>query len=479
MSDQDAAAEGGDRTGVFGRRRARTGSAAPQPPTGGDVDPLTGLSARAILHDWLAAATRAGRPTSTQAVLAFVDLDSLRDVNDGLGPDAGDYVLREVAGRLQTIELFGARPLRYGGAEFAVVFEQVHGADGPTRIAHAILDQVTAAFDLGGTQVTVACHVGLAVGSDASGGPADLVRDAHQALVHARDGGTGSFVVHDEARRGRYTTRIDEARMHSALENQEFLLHYQPIVRTGNGGIIGVEALLRWQAPGATNTGMLFPHEFLPLLEKSGLIVPVGQWVIRETCRQAQQWNTTHPDAPQLFVTCNVGARQLAMPDFADTVLASLAESNLPSEQLCLDITESALRYNGASTWSALRRLKEVGVKVGLDDFGTGAASLGALRELNLDLLRLDRVFIADLAMSVEDQAIVRHMTNLAHELGVVSVAEGVETPEQAAMLTTLGVDLAQGFHFGRPEAPDRIDLLLSPLDPDAFWSSSDPGSVP
>jgi HSP20 family molecular chaperone IbpA len=137
-------------------------------------------------------------------------------------------------------------------------------------------------------------------------------------------------------------------------------------------------------------------------------------------------------------VTCNVGARQLAMPDFADTVLAAIAEAGLPTEQLCLDITEPALRYNGSSTWSALRRLKEVGVKLGLDDFGTGAASLGALRDLSLDLIRIDRLFIADLAMSAEDQAIVRHVTNLAHELGVVSVAEGVETPEQAAVLTTL-----------------------------------------
>ena len=478
MSDQEAAAPG-DRAGVFGRRRARPGAGAPPPPGGDERDPLTGLPTRAPLHEWLAAAARAGRPTSTQAVLVFVDLDSLRDVNDGRGPDAGDDVLRQVAARLQTLDLFGARALRYGGAEFAVVFEGVHGADGPTRIAHAVLDLVTAPFDLEGEPVTVACHVGLAVGSDAAGGPADLVRDAHQALVHARDGGTGSFVVHDESRRGRYTTRINEARMHSAVENQEFLLHYQPIVRTEDGGMIGVEALLRWQVPGATNTGMLFPHEFLPLLEKSGLIVPVGEWVVRETCRQAQRWNVTHPDSPHLFVTCNVGARQLAMPDFADTVLAAIAESGLPPEQLCLDITEAALRYNGSSTWSALRRLKEVGVKLGLDDFGTGAASLAALRDLSLDLIRLDRLFIADLAMSAEDRAIVRHVTNLAHELGVASVAEGVETKEQAAVLPELGVDLAQGFHYGRPEAADRIDLMLTPPDPDAPWGASDPDLAP
>lgn len=478
MSDQETSST--ERAGVFGRRRPKGGADGGAPPPAPDVtDPLTGLPGRAVLHDWLQQAERAGRPTSTQAVLAFVDLDSLRDVNDGHGPDAGDDILRQVAARLRSIDLFGAQTLRYGGAEFAIVMGQVHGADAPNRIAHTILDQVTAPFDLGVDKVTIASHVGLAVGSDAAGGPADLVRDAHQALVHARDGGAGTFMVHDESRRGRYTTRIDEARMHAALENEEFLLHYQPIVRAdGSGGIFGVEALLRWVAPGATNTGMLFPHEFLPLLEKSGLIVPVGQWVLEETCRQAMAWVQAHPDAPALFVTCNISARQVAMPDFADGVLSALDQAGMPPEQLCLDITEQAVRYNGAATWSALRRLKEVGVKLGLDDFGTGAASLGALRDMKLDLVRIDRLFVDDLVMNVEDQAIVRNVSNLAHDLDMVAIAEGIETAEQAAVLATLGVDLAQGFHYGRPDAAAKIDLLLTPADPDAPWGASSPDGM-
>ena len=305
------------------------------------------------------------------------------------------------------------------------------------------------------------------------------MRDAHQALVHARDLGPASYVVHDESRRGRYSTRIDEPRLQSALENHEFLLHYQPIVRVDSGELIGVEALLRWQEPGATNTGMLFPHDFLPLLEKSGLIVPVGRWVIEETCRQAVAWSEAHPTLPPLFVTCNIGARQLAMPDFADTVLEAISITGVPARQLCLDITEQTLRYNGDGTWSALRRLKEAGVKLGLDDFGTGAASLTALRELNLDILRIDRVFITDLADSPENRAIVRHVSNLAHELHMVTVAEGIESEEQAALLGDLGVDLAQGFLHGRPEPADRIDARLDPPDPDApFTGPADDTSV-
>jgi diguanylate cyclase (GGDEF)-like protein len=457
MSDQQMPSGG-----RLGRLRGRSAAEARESAAATPVDPLTGLATRAVLHDWIAAATASSRASSAHCVVAFVDLDSLRDVNDSFGPDAGDWVLAEAARRVAAIAVPGARTLRYGGAELAVVFEGITRVDAGDDLARLILDQVTAPFPLGSDLVTVACHVGLAIGSDASGTPADLVRDAHQALVQARDLGPGSFVSHDESRRGRYTTRIDESRLHAALDNDEFVLHYQPIVRTATGELIGVEALLRWESPGATNTGLLFPHDFLPLLEKSGLIVPVGRWVIEQTCHQAIDWTRAHPQAPPLFITCNLGARQLAMPDFADSVLATIAASGVPAGNLCLDITENTLRYNGSGTWSALRRLKEAGVKLGLDDFGTGAATLSTIRDLSLDIIRIDRTFVTDLVMSAEDQAIVRHVTNMAHELQMVTVAEGIETPEQAALLTTLGVDLAQGFHYGRPEPADRIEARLA-----------------
>jgi diguanylate cyclase (GGDEF)-like protein len=477
MSEQSGAGSPtstSERGGRLGRFRSKGSSGTDRPASGSSgrgsgrgVDALTGLPTRGVLHEWLNAAIMASRPNSAHSVLAFVDLDSLRDVNDGYGPDAGDDVLTQVAARLQDL---GARVLRYGGAEFALVFQGIDSMTPPDELAHAVLDRVTAPYTVAGgsAQVTVACHLGLAVGGDAAGNVADIVRDAHQALVHARDLGPASYVVHDESRRGRYSTRIDEPRLQTALDNDEFLLHYQPIVRVDSGELIGVEALLRWQDPGATNTGMLFPHDFLPLLEKSGLIVPVGRWVIEETCRQAVAWSEAHPTLPPLFVTCNIGARQLAMPDFADTVLEAISVTGVPARQLCLDITEQTLRYNGDGTWSALRRLKEAGIKLALDDFGTGAASLMALRDLNVDILRIDRAFIADLTDSTENRAIVRHVSNLAHELLMVTVAEGIESEEQAALLGDLGVDLAQGFFHGRPEPADRIDVRLDPPDPDA-----------
>jgi diguanylate cyclase (GGDEF)-like protein len=475
MSDQSTSTGSngsGERTGRLGRFRSKGASVLggatppPSPPPGGG-DPVTGLPTREVLHEWLHAAIAASRPTSTRCILVFVDLASLRDVNDSFGPDAGDSLLAQVPDRLSDLS---ARLLRYGGAELAMVFQGVDTMTAPDDIAHAVLERLTAPYDVEGARapITLGCHLGIAIGGDASGDIDDLVRDAHQALVAARDLGPASYVAHDESRRGRYTTRIDEARLSSAIDDHEFLLHYQPILRVDTGELIGVEALLRWQEPGATNTGMLFPHDFLPLLEKSGLIVPVGRWVVEETCRQAVAWADAYPAVPPLFVTCNVGAHQLAMPDFAESVLETISETGLPAHQLCLDITEQTLRYNGDSTWSALRRLKQAGVKLGLDDFGIGASSLTALRELNVDILRIDRTFIIDLADSAENRAIVRHVSNLAHELHMVTVAEGIETEEQAAVLSELGVDLAQGFLYGRPGSATQIDARLDPPDPEA-----------
>ena len=244
----------------------------------------------------------------------------------------------------------------------------------------------------------MACHLGLAIASDSYNDLGELVRDAHQALVSARDGGPGIYVIHDETKRGRYHTRIDEARLYSALENHEFLLHWQPIVRAASRELIGAEALLRWQAPGATNTGVMFPHDFLPLLEKSGLIVPVGEWVIAETCRQAVAWTIDHPGTTPLFVTCNLGARQLAMPGFDDGVLRSWpTRACLPTA--CASTSPRRPSATTArSTWTALRRLKDAGVKLGLGNFGTGMASLAAMRDMRLDLVRIDRLFVQELA---------------------------------------------------------------------------------
>ncbi len=462
------------RGGVLGRRRrgaaspgsspAATPAAHPTSPTSPHVlDPVTGLAARHHLHDWTVEAVERSRPASNRAVVAFIDIGMLRDVNDSFGADTGDHLLRLVAERLAAIDLPHTRALRYEGAEFAVILPQIRNADMADEIARFLIDLLTPGFDIGVETVTITPIVGAALSTDNYGSVDEFIRDAHQALVRARDGGARAYLVHDESRRGRYETRLDEARLAAAVENQEFLLAYQPIVRLDTAQIIGVEGLLRWRAPSATNTGMLYPHDFMPLLEKSGLSVKVGEWVVAEACRQAARWNHLFPDRAAVFVTCNLSARQLASAEFRDVVVHAISEAGIQPWQLCLDITEQALRFNRNSAWVGLRDLKNLGVKLGLDDFGTGVSSFGYLREFTLDLLRIDRLFVADLEMSKEDQAIVHHMAGLAHDLGLVAIAEGIERPEQAELLRKLGVDLGQGYHFGRPMTADDVSARLDP----------------
>jgi diguanylate cyclase (GGDEF)-like protein len=459
----------------------RQGTAeAPSPAAAGStpgLDPITGLPGRNHLHEYAIEAVHHSHPESTRAVVAFVYIGLLRDVNDSYGADAGDRLLRLVGDRLGTIDLPNTRVIRHEGAEFALVFEGILHYEMAEEVARFIIELLTPGFDIGTDIIGITPTVGAALSTDNYASIDDFIRDAHQALVRARDEGPGAYALHDESKRGRYETRIDESRLRSAMENEEFMLVYQPIVRVDTDQVIGVEALLRWKAPGATNTGMLFPRDFMPLLEKSGLGVRVGEWVVHEACRQAAQWNDRFPDRPALFVTCNVGARQMADTGFRDQVVDAISSSGVQPWQLCLDITEQALRFNRSSAWAALRELKDMGVKLGLDDFGTGVSSFTYLREFTLDLLRVDRLFVEGVTISKEDRAIIKHIVGLAHDLGLVAVAEGVENAEQAATLKKLGVDLAQGFYYGRPISARDTTLRLDPdakIETDGSWETKD-----
>jgi diguanylate cyclase (GGDEF)-like protein len=453
--------------GVLGRRRRSSANL--------NIDGTTGLPDRTHLIGWAQEAIEHGRTASKRAVVAFVDIGLLRDVNDAFGADAGDYLLRAVGARLSSIDLPGTRVSRYGGADFAIVFEGIDGNEMAEEVGRFLVELLRPGFQLGNEEFTITPTVGLAISSDNYASVEDFVGDARRALIRARDESSGGYEVHDESKRGRYSTRIDEARLATAITNNEFLLAYQPIVRLDNEVPIGFEALIRWQAPGATTTGMLLPRDFLPLLEKTGMSVRVGEWVIDEACRQAAEWNRLFPDRPALFITCNVGARQLASVDFFDSVLGAIARRGVEPWQLCLDITEEALRFNRTTAWGALRELKNRGVKLGLDDFGTGVSSLTYLREFQLDLLRVDRTFIENIALSREDRAIVKHIVGLAHDLGLIAVAEGVENDDQVEVLRPMQVDLAQGYRFGRPAFGAETTARLDPSSRLDTWS---PGNI-
>lgn len=456
---------GGGDEGRGGRkgRLKRTGSGGGAGSGAGPLDAITGLPGRNQLHDFAVEAIARSHPRSTRAVLAFVDIGQLRDVNDSFGADAGDSLLRQVGERLSKIDLPNTKVVRYGGAEFAVVFEGIGNNEMAEETLRFLIEYLTPGFNLGSEVIGIRPTVGAALSTDNYSSMDDFLKDAHAALIKARDDGPGSFSLHDESKRGRYETRIDEARLRSAIDNNEFVLAYQPIVRLDTDQIIGVEGLLRWQSAAATNTGLLFPRDFLALMEKSGLGVRVGEWVLHEACRQAADWNHKFPDRPAMFVTVNVGAKQMAATEFRGHVISAIEQSGVQPWQLCLDITEEALRFNRSAAWTALRELKDMGVKLGLDDFGTGVSSFTYLREFTLDLLRVDRLFVGGIVISKEDRAIIKHIVGLAHDLGLVAVAEGVESAEQVAALKKLGVDLAQGFFFGRPVPADEIEGMLDP----------------
>jgi len=467
-------------SGVLGRIRTRNqpkGDETVEP----DVDDVAGVPTRKDLNRELDRAVRASKLASSIAVLAFVEVGQLRDVNDVYGPDTGDQLLRQAAARLQTIDLPDTKVLRYEGAVLAVVCPNIPNVQAAEETAKFLVELMGRPFALGNEPVSIACNVGAAVSTDNYETLDDMVYDAFQALSRAHEEGRGAWSVHDETKRTRHTTRIDERRLHLALENHEFLLHYQPVVALATGELVGVEALIRWTQPSATNVGMLFPHDFLPMLEKSGLIVQVGQWVVEEACRQLAEWTAQFPTQRELFVGCNVGARQLTDATFRDGVLHAISISGMEPGRVCLDLTEEALRFNRyqrETAWASLRDLKNAGVKLGLDDFGTGMASLSHLRDFRLDLLRFHRVFVSGLGVSSEDEIIIRHVTAMAHDLGCVTVAEGVETEKQAELLPGLGVDLAQGFFYGRPLTAEQVTERLRPSNaprPEDPW---DPANV-
>lgn len=442
-----------------GGGHGRKGSAQPAIP----LDPLTGLPTRASLGAIVERAVHRSHGSSSKALVVFVDIGLMRNVNDTYGPDLGDHLLREVARRLSTIDVPGVQVLRWEGAEFVLVFEKMTQGDAGEKIGEFITELLAPAFQVGHDSITIECYVGGAVSDDAYGAGGDLIRDAHQSVIEAQDRGHATVVIWDESQRNRYATRITDDRLQQAVDESEFVLHWQPVVRLTDNDMVAAEALIRWKSPNTTTAGVLFPHDFLPQLERSGLIVPVGKWVINETCRQVAEWTANNPDHRVVFGICNLGGRQLAQTDFAETVITSIRDAGIEPWQLCLDLTEVALAYNRTAIWGSLRELKNLGVKLGLDDFGTGESSVSYLREFAVDMIRLDKRFIDGVGKDREDVAIIKHLSALAHDLDLLVVAEGVETPEQANALRDLEVDLAQGYLFGKPEYPSVIDLLMKP----------------
>jgi diguanylate cyclase (GGDEF)-like protein/excisionase family DNA binding protein len=421
-------------------------------------DPLTGLPNRTLfvdrVHHALALAARDG---GSAAVLGL-DLDRFKLVNDRLGHDRGDELLAEIAARLAAQLAPGDTLARLGTDEFAVLCEGLPGERGAIEVAQRLLDALAAPVVIGDDPVSVNASLGIAVSDGHSHSAEALVRDADVAMVRAKDLGGARYELFDEGVRRRMVERLTlEDDLRQALERDELELYYQPLVDLDEHRIVAVEALVRWRHP---RQGVVLPGAFMTVAEESGLIVPLGRWVLREACRQLARWTADAAiDLPCL--TVNLSGRQLAEASLPDELAAILRQTGVPPERLGLELTESVLMQGSASPTAVLQDLKGLGVRLMLDDFGTGYSSLNHVKRFPIEAIKIDREFTTGVAEDEGDRHILRAIVSMASAMEVAVIAEGVETREQARWLRHLGIKLVQGYAFGRPAPADTTEALL------------------
>jgi diguanylate cyclase (GGDEF)-like protein/PAS domain S-box-containing protein len=430
-------------------------------------DPLTGLPNRLYFLDRLEDSIQKGTGGGIGFAVLFVDLDRFKLVNDSLGHGAGDELLMGISGRLKaSVRGAGAGPerlgnyvvARLGGDEFAVLLNGIRQISEATAVAERILISLSAPFQIAGRQVFGTVSIGIAPGNGANS-PEDLLRDADAAMYYAKTKGKARYEVFDEGMRDRAKARLDiETDLRKAIDLNQLVLYYQPQISLVNNGVIGYEALVRWQHP---ERGLVGPVEFIPIAEETDLIVPLGRWVLREACRQMALWHRNFAADPALTVSVNVSFRQLGDTNLVDEVRKALRESGLPPESLKLEMTESSIMSNPEMAIGILRQLKEIGVGLEIDDFGTGYSSLSNLSRLPFDTVKIDQSFVRDLHATGESAEIVKTILDLARSMGMSVVAEGVETAGQLGVLTSLGCDYAQGYYFSRPVDCDATQALL------------------
>ncbi len=441
-------------------------------------DPLTGLANRTLFRDRTQhALARSGRRPHQPAVL-FFDVDNFKGINDGLGHVAGDLLLSEVASRLTNLLRSADTVARIGADEFAVLLEDAGDAVDinahAAQVAQRVIDAFRTPIRLGATEVVVGVSVGIATPS--TGDDAEmLLRNADLALHRAKLAGKGCYQVFQpamhEAVRRRLELENELRRAVDTLEGGGFVLHYQPIVVLETGRIAGFEALVRWLHP---ERGLVPPGEFIGIAEDTGLIVPLGRWVLREACRQARIWQRAFPPRAgeaALSITVNVSGRHFARPELALDVADALERSGLPAKYLVLEITESMLVDDSEATLSRMHALTALGVRLAIDDFGTGYSSLGYLERFPVNLLKIDKSFVDKVGLATNESPLAGAILGLGGALGMRVVAEGIETMAQWTRLRELGCELGQGFHFARPlgvvAAESALDVGFLPLMPD------------
>jgi diguanylate cyclase (GGDEF)-like protein len=389
----------------------------------------------------------------------FLDLDRFKNINDSLGHTHGDLLLVAFAERLERT----LRPIdtlaRFGGDEFAILLSGMTDATDAVRVAQRIQDELSQPFVLDKNSAFATASIGIALSSSGYDRPDDILRDADIAMYRAKENGKARYELFDHGMHARAVSRLQlESDLRQAIEQKEFCVYYQPIISLQTGRLAGFEALVRWNHP---RRGLVAPADFIPVAEETGLIVPIGQWVLNEACAQVRQWQIDSPSHRSLSLSVNLSARQVAQPDLLQRIKDALETSKLNPHCLKLEITESVVMENAEAAAQMFKQLRSLGVQLSIDDFGTGYSSLSYLHRFPLNYLKIDRSFVMRLTTD-NDNAIVRTISTLARNLGMEVIAEGIETEEQFQQLKMLGCEYGQGYLFSRPVSNDGVEHLLA-----------------
>jgi diguanylate cyclase (GGDEF)-like protein/PAS domain S-box-containing protein len=421
-------------------------------------DPLTGLPNRALFVERLERALGRRRYHARGAAVVYLDLDDFKIVNDSLGHVEGDNLLRQVASRLGEAVRPGDTAARLGGDEFALLLDDVD-EDGAVSVGTRAMAALNRPFELTEHAVRIGATIGIALSSTTRPDAVDMLRAADIAMYSAKASGKGRVRVFEPSMRHEAAARLRlGVDIRGAVERGEFVLHYQPIIQLAGGEVVGLEALLRWVHP---ELGLIPPSEFIPLAESTGLIIPLGEFVLREACRQARAWQRARPGQSPLVISVNLSGVQLQHPGLVAAVSLALEDAELAPELLTLEVTESVLAHETDEMVRRLRQLKGLGIGIAIDDFGTGFSSLAYLRRFRVDTVKIDKSFIDGIATRASELALVRAIVRLSHSLKMTTIAEGVEQESQARRLARMGCDQAQGFHFARPMDAQAATALV------------------